>query len=185
MKYYLAENEQPVGPFEVGELVSRGLKGTDLVWAEGFEGWVPAETVEEIRVAMYGPSDPQSACRASAIPEMPATPRQGQCPPPPVRPLNGNSWQQQSPVQEVMPKTWLVESRVVNLLCFLPLGIVGIIKASNVTSLWAAGQAGAAREASAAAKRWSLIGLICGLVVSVLYILFVVFAGVSGALGNL
>lgn len=68
MKYYVAENEQPVGPFEVGQLVARGLKGTDLVWAEGFEGWVPAESVEEIRMALYSPNGASQEYRETAIP---------------------------------------------------------------------------------------------------------------------
>lgn len=67
MKYYVAENEQPVGPFEVGQLVARGLKGTDLVWAEGFEGWVPAESVEEIRMALYSPNGASQEYRETAI----------------------------------------------------------------------------------------------------------------------
>lgn len=183
MKYYIAENEQPVGPFEVGQLVARGLKGTDLVWAEGFEGWVPAESVEEIRIALYSPNGSSPEYRETAIPEINPT-QSTQCPPPPFRPAYQQPAQQ--PVQTgIPPKNWLVESILVAILCCLPFGIVGAIKAGKVNTLWTCGRYEEAEKASADAKRWTIIGFVCGLVWIILYGIFIFTVGVSGIMENM
>lgn len=68
------------------------------------------------------------------------------------------------------------------LCCCLPLGIVAIIKASNVNNLYMMKQYDAAIQASADAKKWSLIGIGLGVVFQVIYIIFygaAVFASLS------
>ncbi|MBD8505363.1 CD225/dispanin family protein [Hoyosella sp. G463] len=70
------------------------------------------------------------------------------------------------------PDNGLVWGILVTVLCCLPLGIVSIVKASNVNSLWAMGQYAAAHEAAAEARRWAKIGAIVG---GVFYALIVVF----------
>jgi hypothetical protein len=42
MKYYIAENGQPAGPFEPSELMAHGLTVNSLVWGEGMPNWVSA-----------------------------------------------------------------------------------------------------------------------------------------------
>lgn len=79
----------------------------------------------------------------------------------------------------VCPKTWMVESILVTILCCLPLGIVGIINASKVNSLFSAGDYAGAQKASAEAGKWTKIGAGIGLVGIILYIIFVVIAGVG------
>jgi len=48
MKYYLLENEKRIGPFEINELIEKGIEHETLVWGEGMEEWANAENVEEI-----------------------------------------------------------------------------------------------------------------------------------------
>ena len=72
----------------------------------------------------------------------------------------------------VCPKTWMAESILVTLFCCLPFGIIGIVKASNVTSLYATGNVEAAMVASADAKKWTTIGFVCGLVGVLFYIIY-------------
>lgn len=82
------------------------------------------------------------------------------------------------------PKTWLVESILVTIFCCLPLGIVGIVYASKVSSLYASGKYDEAQHASAEAGKWTKIGGIIGLVVYIVYILLMalgVFASASMA----
>lgn len=84
------------------------------------------------------------------------------------------------------PKSWLVESILVTIFCCLPLGIVGIIKASKVKSLFEAGQIDLANAASAEAKKWVIYSVISGIIVGVLYFVFVFFFMKSmGSLYNL
>lgn len=64
--------------------------------------------------------------------------------------------------------------------CCLPFGIVAIIKANSVDSLYMSKQYTAAVMAANEAKKWSIIGIVISLVVWVLYFLF--FGGLA-ALG--
>ena len=66
--------------------------------------------------------------------------------------------------------------------CCLPLGIVAIIKANSVDSLYAMKQYAAANMAANEAKKWSIIGIVGSLVVWIIYLLF--FGGMA-ALGGL
>ena len=71
--------------------------------------------------------------------------------------------------ENVQPKTWLVESILVTLFCCLPFGIVGIVNAAKVNSLYATGNIEAAQQASATAAKWTKIGFIVGIVVIIVY----------------
>ena len=82
-------------------------------------------------------------------------------------------------------QNYLVQSILVFLCCCWPLGIVAIINAAKVNGLVASGDYGAARDASAAAKKWSTFGAIAGVVVWVVAIIFqVVAGGLAGAGAN-
>lgn len=73
-------------------------------------------------------------------------------------------------MENVCPKTWMAESILVTIFCCLPFGIVGIVNASKVSSLFAAGNYEGAQRASADAGKWTKIGFIVGLVVGVIYL---------------
>ena len=73
--------------------------------------------------------------------------------------------------EQVCPKTWMAESILDTVYCCLPFGIAGIVFASKVSSLYAAGNYEAALQASKDAGKWTKIGFIVGLVVIVLYLL--------------
>jgi len=78
------------------------------------------------------------------------------------------------------PENHLVAAILTTLFCCLPLGIVSIVKSSQVNSLWSAGDYQGAMRASEEAKTWWKRALIIGIIVNVvgfgLYILFVVLA---------
>lgn len=179
MKYYIAENQKPVGPFEVSQLVARGIKGNDLVWAEGMSDWAPAESIDEIREALYA-SPTSENYREAAIPELPPRiEQQPQMPPQqpyqqPQQPSYAPGMNQPDPTR-IPPKSWLVESILVTLFCCLPFGIVGIIKAGEVSSLWQRGMYDAAYAASASAKKWTIIGFCIGIAQYVLAIVYYIF----------
>lgn len=83
------------------------------------------------------------------------------------------------------PTTWLWQSIVVTILCCLPFGIVGIVKASQVESLWRQGRQLEAERASRAAKTWTLWGFGIGLGAMIIYWCFIFGMGMVGALANL
>lgn len=67
------------------------------------------------------------------------------------------------------PDTNLALAIFTTVCCCLPFGIYAIVKASSVNTLYLSGNHEAACLASAEAKKWSIYGIIAGVVVSVLY----------------
>lgn len=78
------------------------------------------------------------------------------------------------------PKTWMVESVLATIFCCLPFGIVGIINASKVSSLYASGRYDEAQQASKDAGKWTKIAAGVGIVGGILYLLFLLIVGFSG-----
>lgn len=76
----------------------------------------------------------------------------------------------------VRPKNWLVESILVTILCCLPFGIVGIVNAAKVNSLYDQGLYDESLRSSRNAKRWAKYGLIVGIV----YLIFVIIMFSTG-----
>jgi len=80
------------------------------------------------------------------------------------------------------PENHLVWAILSTVLCCLPLGIVSIIKSSQVNSLWAQGQYDAARQSAEDAKKWAMWSAIATVAIYVVIIIvyvviFAVFAG--------
>jgi len=80
------------------------------------------------------------------------------------------------------PNSHMALAVLTTICCCLPLGIVAIIKANSVNSLYMAKQYEAANLASQEAQKWSIIGIVCSLVIWLIYIVF--FGGLA-ALGGL
>lgn len=71
--------------------------------------------------------------------------------------------QQGGAQQPPMPKTYFLESILTLLFCCLPLGIIALIKANSVESLYRSGDYVGSERASQEAKKyikWSLIGAV-------------------------
>jgi len=83
------------------------------------------------------------------------------------------------------PDNNLVWAILCTVLCCLPLGIVAIIKSSNVNTLWAQGNYEAAQKAADDAKKYSIWGAAITLIGIVLYVLIIIIFGVGGAFLNL
>lgn len=78
---------------------------------------------------------------------------------------------------EMKPNNNMALAIFTTICCCLPLGVVAIIKANSVNSLYMAKQYHAAYMAAQEAKKWSYIGIFINLVVWVIYLLF--FGGVA------
>lgn len=55
------------------------------------------------------------------------------------------------------PPSYLGSAILCTILCFLPFGIVAVVKAASVNSLWVRGRVDEARQASRSARRWCLL----------------------------
>ncbi len=71
---------------------------------------------------------------------------------------------------------WAILSTI---LCCLPFGIVAIIYANKVDTLWFTGQYEAAEAAAKSAKTWTIAAAGTGLGVVLLYILFVAIVAIA------
>lgn len=77
------------------------------------------------------------------------------------------------------PDSNLVWAILTTIFCCLPFGIVSIVYAAKVDSLWAQGNYQGAQDASNKAKTWAMWAAISSIIVWVLYIIAVFVAGVS------
>ena len=75
--------------------------------------------------------------------------------------------QQLPPTQQ--PSSHLAFAILTTLFCCLPLGIVSIVKASQVSGLWAQGNYAGAQAASSSARKWAMWSAILGIVAIVIY----------------
>ncbi len=87
--------------------------------------------------------------------------------------MNDNMFQQAGMNnQDTMPpkpENYLVWAILTTVCCCLPFGIVAIIKACKVNTLYAGKMYAAAELASQDAKKWCVIAAVTGLVISVIY----------------
>jgi hypothetical protein len=74
-------------------------------------------------------------------------------------------------MEQIRPKNYLIESILVTMCCCQPLGIVGIVFASQVNSKFNTGDYEGAKQASKEAKKWITWGFIAGLVISTIVLL--------------
>ena len=77
------------------------------------------------------------------------------------------------------PDNNLVWAILCTVLCCLPLGIVSIVKATQVNGLWAQGQHAAAQAAAEDAKKFAMWGAIVGAVVIVVAVIIQIAAGAA------
>lgn len=165
-KYFYADGENSNGPFSLDELKSKGITPNTKVWCEGMADWLPASQVPDLKDLLRLSPPPLGT-------ESRAEYRNDNY----LKNNNYNKNKMENSTQQP-PKTWLVESILATLFCCLPLGIVGIVNASKVESRFYAGDVNAAQQASAEAKKWTMISFILGLVGIVLYIILLA-AGVA------
>ena len=147
MKYYMHIGGQQVGPYEENELPSHGLTASTMVWREGMPDWVVASQVPEL---------------GHLLPPIQQ--------PPSYQPQPSYGPQQPYGVQPPMPDTYMVWAVLVTVFCCLPFGIVSIVKASQVSSLYSQGRYQEAVAASEAAKKWAIWSAVAGVVISIIVI---------------
>lgn len=79
-------------------------------------------------------------------------------------------------MEQTRPKNYLVESILVTMCCCQPLGIVGIVFASQVNSKYDSGDFNGALQASKDAKKWITWGFGIGLAFTLLILAFYAIA---------
>lgn len=151
-RYYLAKpgTKDMQGPLTVAEIntaLKNGSVTADYVYCvKGMKEWKPLVSLPGLEMAATAPSQP--APPAGAVPV-------GQ------------------QVTMVKPPNYLVSAILVTLLCCLPFGVVAIIKASQVDSLWYTGRYEEAHKASKDALFWYRLSFWSVAGVFLLYIIII------------
>lgn len=78
--------------------------------------------------------------------------------------------------QPAKPNNNMALAIITTVLFCLPLGIVGIVKANKVNTLYNGGQYEAAKEAAKEAKKYSIIGIV---ICAAIILIYVIIVGIS------
>ena len=154
-QFYYTDGKERFGPFSIEELKDKELTPQTLVWKEGLPDWVSANTLSDLNVLFDQPLE-------AIIPEEKA---------------------QVSGSYPAAPKNWLIESVLVTIFCCTPLGIVSIILALLVDTMWREGHFAAAERLSQEAGRWVKYSMIFGAIAYILYFMLMssgMFSGLGG-----
>lgn len=95
----------------------------------------------------------------------------GDAPPPAPSNYESERFSSGDKMPPVKPNNWLWQSIVATLLCCMPFGIVSIIFATRVNSLYFSGQYAEAEQASKKARLWvilSVVAFFINLIVSII-----------------
>lgn len=145
-EYFIIIDGQQKGPLSIEQLKAESIAPETMVWRQGMINWQPASTVPDLKV-IFQPTPPNFESTTS-------------------EPTFNNE-----PTVTNMPdkpKSWLVESILATLFCCLPFGIVGLVNAANVDSKFSKGDYEGAAKSAAEAKRWTMVSLIIGIIVTVI-----------------
>lgn len=96
----------------------------------------------------------------------------------PAPPTPSSYISQENEIPPLKPSSWLWQSIVATVLCCLPFGVVGIVYAARVDSLYYNRRYDEAEASSRKAKTWTLVSVVAGLV-------YLVFWIVAMATGNM
>lgn len=150
MKYYIAVNNQPQGPFEISELSQKCITPDTLLWCEGMSNWLPAKNIAEVNSALFNSTVP---------PVYNAQKFNNQQQEPPIPPIA-----QAIPQVMPKPKTWLVESILCTVFCCQVFGIVAIIMSALAESAWSRKDYEETQAKAKQARTWVLVSFITGIV---------------------
>ena len=171
--FYLTPQNEQKGPVDASQLPAYGVTAKTMVWTQGMPQWVQACQVEELM-----PIIPPAT---TAVPPVNPSAAPSHSVPQSVTYIQTNPY----PQQPMMPKpnSHMLMAVLSTLFCCLPTGIVAIICANKVDSLYAAGDYAGARSKADSARNWSIIGAIGSIIIGVIYA--IVYAGAfATALGG-
>ncbi|MBR1712119.1 MAG: CD225/dispanin family protein [Alloprevotella sp.] len=163
--FFLDAQNQRQGPYAGELLPTYGVTATTLVWKQGMADWQQAGQVEEL-ASLFGS---HTAPSNYPLPEQNPYAQAGQ-----NNAATGGSYQPQ-------PDNWLVWAVLVTLCCCMPFGIVAIYKSAKVNPYYESGAYAQAQQAAGEAKKWVIIGAVCGLIFQALYLVFVLAMGTGFA----
>ena len=162
--FYLDEHNQQHGPISLEQFSSYGIKPSTLVWCKGMEDWKPVSLVEELREWANQQKESTSSSSHEAQQDV-----EGNASQPDFQ--SNASYNQTNMSYVPCPPTHLLWAILSTACCCLPLGIVAIVKSSQVSTYYSRGNYDAALIASDDARRWCIYALVVGLLLPLIRIL--------------
>ena len=159
--YFITPQGKQAGPVPAEQLKSYGVTRKTFVWCEGMKDWTEAENVPELQ---------------GIIEQIP--PQINTMNVPPQNPLYSGA-SQNSQFMPEKPDTYLVWAILTTILCCLPFGIVSIVYAAKVDSLYYAERYVEAQDASRKAKNWAIASAATGIAVAIIYAIVLLAAAGS------
>lgn len=162
--YYIMPDNRRGGPVLPERFAEKGITVDTLVWKQGMDDWTPAGKIEELKpyvMPSVGSAEDKYEQSLSSKPNRTHTMY-----------FNGNALPK--------PDNNMLGAVLSTVCCCLPLGIVAIIKASKVNTLYYSGQYEEAVLMADSARKWSIWALVAGVVVSIINMMLQLF--VSGSM---
>ena len=177
MEIYIHANGSNMGPYSLEQLKDLGISPDTPVWYNGLPDWTPAGVAPATRELFFAPSPDKAIVPEEPSAEAQATPASGESAPPipsgrqGYNPNQGYYGRQgynpqgypYGPGQQGPPPSYLAWAIISTLCCCIPFGVVAIVYASKVNSLWARGDMYGAQKASERAQLWTILAIVLGL----------------------
>ena len=175
--FYIDSEGKQKGTFTIEDLRNEQIRKETQVWTQGMPEWQSAQDVVELQPLFELHADVSNHYVE------------------PTTPLQTPYQQTAAENLPAMPKSWMVESILVTILPFVLcgnlfalLGIIAIVNASKVESLYHSGLYAQSKEASDNAGRWTKITLwiaIGAILLGIIgIVVFVSFFGSLAGIGN-
>ena len=164
--FFIDDNGVQQGPVNIDFLMKHGIRPDAKIWFEGLPQWIDASDVSELKKCLRSSG---AECLTTQSYKASHYNRYDDIYKPPFN--QTISEEERRKLQKVSPKTWLFESILVTIFCCLPFGIVGIVYASKVNTLWQEGKYADSLKASEIAERWTRLGFYTVFALWILYVL--------------
>lgn len=163
--YYIMPDNRRGGPVLPERFAEKGITVDTLVWKQGMDDWTPAGKIEELKpyvMPSVGSAEDKYEQSLSSKPNRTHTMY-----------FNGNALPK--------PDNNMLGAVLSTICCCVPLGIVAIIKASKVNTLYYSGQYEEAVLMADRARKWSIWALVAGVVFSIIHTMLQLFLSGSMA----
>lgn len=174
--YYLGADRKPQGPIMPNQCAQFRITAQTPVCPVGGSQWIPAGNIPELQPYLSGGYGHNNQAQQQLQQQELKIQQQRQQIQQMQQQVEINKLKEQLEMQQQQnyvptppPNSNMVWAVLSTIFCCLPLGIVAIVKASNVNSAWNSGQYDLAYKNSEDAKKWSIYALVAGFASMILY----------------
>lgn len=185
MQYWAVIDNERKGPMTLEELVNLNIFPETLVWREGLTEWIPAKDLCELSQLFVNHVEPPVVPNPIQTPKVePEVAQQEQtqakatyqapyCNP--YQPQPAQQWGLYDAEGRPCPPTYLVFAIITLACCCQIFGIVALVYATQVKSLYMQGEYEKSKKYSQNALIWSFVALGSGIIATIVYAIIQIF----------